>query len=166
MKTECQTETSTLAALPCDTFERQLVPVLRRLVRTYQKKDTLAFFRTYDRAVQLWGEPIGLSIVHLLQKLILEFTKCRGEPLECFFPSDRTQLDVVSRDEYNLIAMLHHMRRNEIKSACQFADDLANGSASSKALQQSLNFSKRFNGCTKTPTSRSRARVRLKVVEG
>lgn len=165
MKNLILTEPSLLADLPCDQLEKELLPVVRRLVRTLQTNDASGLSRTYDRAVHQWGDPIGLSIAHLLQRLLSELTKCRGAALECFYPRDRAELQYISQDEYNLLAMLHHMRRDETSCARCFAEELTHGNVGSKAVRTGWTFAKRYSPGAIPSARNTRKSVRLRVVE-
>ena len=158
-------EPSLFANLPCDSFEKELLPVVRRLVRILQTNEAAGLSRTYDRAVHQWGDPIGLSIVHLLQRLLSELTKCRGSSLECFYPRDRAELQYISQDEYNLLAMLHQMRCGKTSCARCFAEELTHGNVGSKAIGIGWSFAERYGLGPISSAKNTRKSVRLRVIE-
>ncbi|MDX8355736.1 hypothetical protein [Cognatiyoonia sp. IB215182] len=157
-------ELRTFAELQCDPFEQSLVPIIRRLVRTLGKQDAIGCCQAYDRAIEKWGDPIGLSIAHLMQKLITELTKCRGAPLTCFYPRERAELVFVSHDEFNLLKMLHHMRREDFNRASQPAEYLMFGKRAPKVMRAASTFAQRYKVAQGPPNKGERHRVRLSIV--
>ncbi|MBO6791998.1 MAG: hypothetical protein JJ894_15840 [Dinoroseobacter sp.] len=163
-KTAANNALRTFVELQCDPFEESLVPVIRRLVRTLGKQDAIGCCQAYDRAIEKWGDPIGLSIAHLLQKLITELTKCRGAPLACFYPRERAELVFVSYEESNLLKMLHHLRREDFNAANQQAEELMFGRRAPKVIRAASTFAQRYKAAPKPLKKGERHRVRLSIV--
>lgn len=157
-------ELRTFAELKCDPFEESLVPIVRRLVRTLGKQDAIGCCQAYDRAIEKWGDPIGLSIAHLMQKLIVELTKCRGAPLTCFYPRESAELLFVSHDEFNLLKMLHHMRRDDFSGASMPAEELMLGKRVPKVMRAAMTFAQRYKAVPSLLNKGERHSVRLSVV--
>ncbi|MEL6464794.1 MAG: hypothetical protein AAFQ58_07480 [Pseudomonadota bacterium] len=164
MKNTPHSEPLRLADLPCDSFEEALLPIIRRLVRTLQTNDAAGYCRANDRAVEQWGDPMGLSIAHLLRKLVSELAKCRGSPLECFYPKDRAELHYISHDEYNLLTMLYHMRRNETAYVHYLTEELTHGKVGSKAVKAGWTFAKRYSAGAISSENHGSSNAKLRVV--
>jgi len=158
------TDLTRLDALPLDAFERSLLPLIRRFVRTFESGDVVECCRTFDRAVEQWGEPIGLSIAHLLQKLILAIHKSRKCPLQCFYPRQRSDHGFVSEDERILLTMLHHMRRDQTARARDALGALTGSRMSPDLIRASLTFSNRYAADVAFRSGTAHAQTPLRVV--
>ncbi|MEL6467685.1 MAG: hypothetical protein AAFO78_02920 [Pseudomonadota bacterium] len=158
------TNPTLLDALPFDDFEKSLLPLVRHFVGTLETGDAIECCHIYDRAIQTWGDPVGLSIAHILQKLILALKRSRNCPLQCFYPAHCDDPKFISENERSLLTMLHHMRRDQTKGARDALDKLAFGKRDPKVIQTALTFSNRYAAGAPLQAGSTRNQCRLRVI--
>ncbi|MEM9576932.1 MAG: hypothetical protein AAF999_07945 [Pseudomonadota bacterium] len=150
--------------LPCDAFERALLPVLRHHLNDYADPRLASGHRAFVVAVERWGEPIGLSVAFHLQKLVRAILQCRPEGLEFHDPLCLDSKEAVTDDERLLIDMLHHMRRDQTARARDRVYQITDGRMDPDVIRTGLQFAQRF-ACGVSGEMRPRAaKPILKVV--
>ncbi|MEM9247837.1 MAG: hypothetical protein AAGB05_03960 [Pseudomonadota bacterium] len=153
-----------LDALVCDAFEEGLLPIARHFWLAISRKDTVAWHRAYTIAAERYGERIGFPLGHQLAKIMRILKDLRGSGLEILDPLDLAQKSQVTNDEALLVAMIHHMRRDETPSARNAVDALTEGRMDPEIIRAGLHLASRFpsGAPEKTPPA---AQARLFAVK-
>ncbi|MEO0401728.1 MAG: hypothetical protein AAF214_05080 [Pseudomonadota bacterium] len=134
-----------LQRLGCDEFEWGMLAVARYFLTAFQDPAGQAWQHGYTVATQRWGEAIGLPVAHATGQLVRAVLRCRSDGI-CFHdPLDQTARIRASRDEVDLIAMLHHMRRNETDKARDAVHALTHGRMDPDVIRTGLSLATRFS---------------------
>lgn len=145
-----------------DEFETALVPVLRHFMTAFTRPDSQAWQFAYSIAAERLGENIGLSAAQAMLKLLRALFQRHPEGVSFRDPLDKAKRDTLTRDEATIIAMLHHMRRDNTAPARQALYDLTDGRMDPGVIRAGLSFARRFHsGPGPAPTYDTRPRLRL-----
>ncbi|MEL7175160.1 MAG: hypothetical protein AAGK28_01430 [Pseudomonadota bacterium] len=151
------------AKLICDSFEADLLPVLRCLVASLSTADPTLWQKATSKSIEHWGDALGHPIAHRLGHLVIAVYRCREGKLDLQQPWAKDHDDAVTDDEVKLITMLHHMRRDEVADARRAVDDLTFGIMDPDVIRAGLSFATRFS-CGRQGQQRSTGAPKLSVV--
>lgn len=132
-------------SLGFDEFELGLLAVLRHFSKSYEAPEKQTWQHAYLIAAERWGERIGLSSAYALMKVIQAVSRCRPTGLDVQDPLCLSAKNFVTEDEFALIGMLHHMRRDEAQQARKFIQILAFGRNDPAIIHAGLSFAHRFS---------------------
>jgi len=133
-----------VASFGFDPFETRLLAVTRHLVTTSRAPDSQAWHRGFVIAAETWGEAQGLAVAYALWPVVREVLALRGDDFACNDPLDLDTRDLLTADEAQFLAMLHHMRRDETNRARDAVDALTLGRMDPELIRAGLSFSDRF----------------------
>ncbi|CUH88267.1 hypothetical protein PH5382_02200 [Phaeobacter sp. CECT 5382] len=127
-----------------DDFEEGLLPLLRHFLTSLKAPERQSWQYAYKIAAERWGEVLGLRVAQALFKLIDRAVKARGEPLEFLDPLAPDERGFVTRDEFSILRMLHHMRRDETPMAREAVALVTGDTMDPEVIRAGLSFAHRF----------------------
>lgn len=127
-----------------DSFEVRLVSVMRHFVTAANAPGSQAWHRGFVIAAENWGETHGLAVAHALWPVVREVLALRQGDFAFNDPLDLDTRDLLTADEAQFIAMLHHMRRDETGKARDAVDALTRGQMDPDLIRAGLSFADRF----------------------
>lgn len=133
-----------LAAYGFDPFEERLLSILRHLLTEALAPGAASWHRACVIAGETWGEQQGLAIPHALWPVVRELVALRGAGFAFNDPLDIDMRGLVTVDESQLLAMLHHMRRDETRPARDAVETLTEGRMDPDLIRAGLSFADRF----------------------
>jgi len=133
-----------LGAQGFDPFEERLLAVLRHLLTAAALPQSQAWHRAFVIAAENWGEQQGLAVAHALWPVVREVLALRGGAFAFNDPLDLDSREVLSPDELLLLAMLHHMRRDQTGEGRDAVEALTQGQMDPDLIRAGLSFADRF----------------------
>lgn len=133
-----------LVAYGFDPFEEKLLAILRHLVTEALAPGQASWHRAFVIAGETWGEQQGLAVAHALWSVVRELIALRGAEFAFNDPLDIDMRGLVTVDESQLLAMLHHMRRDETAAARDAVEELTHGRMDPDLIRAALAFADRF----------------------
>ncbi|MEO1109369.1 MAG: hypothetical protein AAFX90_15755 [Pseudomonadota bacterium] len=127
-----------------DDFERGLLPVMRHFIQSFAEPDTQSWQFAYSTAIERWGVDQGLTLAHLVYKIIKATLYSRPYGLAFNDPLCVESRNHFTSDELALMRMLHHMRRDETPAARDAAGLLSGGYPDAHVVQAGLTLANRF----------------------
>lgn len=134
-----------LQRLGCDAFERGLLPVARHFLTAFQQPGVHTWQAAYTIAAERWGDAIGFAIAHAMGKLIGALLRSRSDGVGFHDPLDPDARTRLSRDESDLMIMLHHMRRDDTAKARDAVEALTRGRMDPDVIRTGLSLATRFS---------------------
>ena len=150
-----------LGDLDCDAFERDLLPVIRNLLDAARRPEGEGWHLAFAIAAERWGETPGPGIAWLLQKVLRAILRVRPAGLAFQPPLSVEARARVTRDEWLLVLMLHHMRRGQTARARDLVWQVTEGRMDPDVIRAALAFAARFS-CG--PVAGGARRPHLRVV--
>jgi len=133
-----------LVAFGFDPFETRLVSIMRHFVTAANAPGSQAWHRAFIIAAENWGEAHGLAVAHTLWPVVREVLELRSGDFTSNDPLDLDTRDLLSADEAQFIAMLHHMRRDDTAKARDAVEALTHGQMDPDLIRAGLSFADRF----------------------
>lgn len=140
-----QTSLRLLHDLDFDAFETGLLSIARHFQLSFDNPDTQSWQRAYAISVERWGEAVGLPVAHCLLKVLQALGRCRTDGMAFQDPLCPQSRNFASDDEYWLIQLLHHMRREETSGARVAVEKLTLGRMDPDVIRTGLYFGSRFS---------------------
>ena len=127
-----------------DALEVGILPVLRQFMMSYEDPEAQSWQNAYGIAAEKWGETFGLALAQALLKGI-KYVRVQRQNGFCFHdPLCIEARRMVTSDEASLIAMLHHMRRDQTSEARIAVEELTLGLLDPDIIRSGLSFAHRF----------------------
>jgi len=133
-----------LAHCGFDSFEIGLLSCLRHFLTSLSDPESQAWQTAYLTAAERWGETIGFGAAQAILKVVRATLDIRTAGLIFNDPLEIDARDYVTEDEYMLIAMLHHMRRDNTTKARTAVDALTHGRMDPYVIRAGLSLARRF----------------------
>lgn len=146
-----------------DLVSRDLLPVVRHFLRNLSGAEYGSWRIAYSLAAEIWGEPRGLAIAHKTQALLTAVLSNRAHPLDVADPGCLTARGRLTPDETLLLALVGHMRAEEVPQARRCIAALTDGRIPATVVQAGLELCTQL-GMTPPPSRRDPSRPRLRVV--
>lgn len=144
-----------------DALEIGILPVLRQFMMSFEDPDAQSWQNAYLIAVEKWGETFGLALAHSLLKVI-KYVRVQRRNGFCFHdPLCLKARRTVTSDEAALIAMLHHMRRDQTSEARIAVEELTQGLLDPDVIRSGLSFAHRFPAGKEPSLSPGRPELRI-----
>ncbi len=150
-----------LVAYGFDAFEETLLPILRHLLTEAVAPGHAGWHRAFVIAGENWGEQQGLVVAYALWPVVRELISLRGVSFAFNDPLDIDLRGFVTTDESQLLAMLHHMRRDETAAARDAVEEVTQGRMEPELIRAGLSFADR---CPSGARQRLRGQPALRVV--
>lgn len=134
-----------IEALDFDEFELGLLPLMRHFLASFETPALQSWGLAYAIAVERWGETIGLTVAHRLQKVIRAVLEARNHSVSFHDPLTPASREFATRDEVSLLLMLRHMRRDETAEARDAVYEISSGKMDPRVIRAGLAFASRFS---------------------
>ncbi|MEM9974205.1 MAG: hypothetical protein AAF771_08500 [Pseudomonadota bacterium] len=152
----------TLEALELDQFDLGLLSLTRHFLSTFATPAVQSWGHAYSIAVERWGETVGLSVAHALQKVLRAVLEARENPVTHHDPFSPEARLYATSDEESLLRMLRNMRRDETAKARDAVEELTGGVMDPHVIRAGLAFATRFSdGYQRTNPSQARPALRV-----
>ena len=151
-----------LSVLGADDFEKSLLIIARSLLHAHSEPETHAWQHAFTIAAERFGDVVGPSAAYFMSKYIAALLKCRPEGVSYQEPVEEGDRHLVSESEFQIIGVIHHMRRDRTNHARDAVADLTCGRMDPHFIRAGLELANRFpagtaRACLKPP--------RLRVVQ-
>lgn len=146
-----------------DEFEKGLLSIARHFLSTRDTPALQAWRHAFDIAVECWGEGLGLPAAHKMQKVVSALLRVRETNFVYLDPLEPASRHSITKDETDLMDMLHNMRRVNTSAARDAAEELCGGYCDPHLVRAGLALAQRFSIGAKAADSGSQ-QVQLRVV--
>ncbi|MEM6563269.1 MAG: hypothetical protein AAF665_02415 [Pseudomonadota bacterium] len=153
-----------LTGFEFDDFELGVLAIARYFVLGFQEPGSHAWRYGYSIAAERWGETVGLSVAHGIQKIVRAAIEVRPANIKFRNPFCATSRLLATQDEMVFLKVVHYMRRDQTPQARHQVDVFTHGSMDPHFIRAGLSFAARFSSGSK-PQQQSFAQPRLAVVK-
>ncbi|MEM7314851.1 MAG: hypothetical protein AAF497_17035 [Planctomycetota bacterium] len=133
-----------LSVLGADHFENTLLLIARPLLHAHSEPESQSWQHALTLSVERLGEVIGPKATFFLSKYIAALLRCLPEGVSYQEPFCETDRLLVTENEFHLIAVLHHMRRDRTNHARDAVAELTKGRMDPHFIRAGLKLANRF----------------------